>query len=103
MNDTTKLRLTFRLSSTLGDVLSMLLTEDIVTVDDMKAVCTNPRVIVYRLRLALRPVGITIQVRRDLGYWLTKEDKQLIADVAEISITPESNKTEGELENGVSA
>ena len=98
--DIRRLRYRFGLSNILGEILYMLLTEEWVATDDLKAICSNPRVTMYRLRLLLKDVPITIQVRRDLGYWMTDEDKATVIELAkpkEVVLEPE-----GELENAVS-
>jgi len=89
MIDKTKLRLTFGLSVTLGEVLYLLLTEELVTNTDIFEHATNARVAIYRLRTILKPLGIDIRMRRELGYWLSEEDKAAIIEAA----TPQEKGT----------
>ena len=83
MVDIKKLRFTFGLSVTSGDILYLLLNEDLVSNEDLAAVCKNPRVAMYRLRQVLTPLNIEVQVRRELGYWITPDHKQAIIDIVE--------------------
>jgi len=92
----TKLRQTFGLSATLGEVLYLLLTEDLVTNADILEHATNARVAIYRLRAILKPMDLDIRMRRELGYWLNDDDKKAIIDVV---APPEKGSLREHLEN----
>jgi hypothetical protein len=84
MVDEITLRMKLGLSPTSGQLLSQLLSQQVVVTgdDDSNGVVENAhRVAMHRLRLGLEPHGVSIQSRKKLGYWLTSEDKAKIVEM----------------------
>jgi len=71
----------FRMTPALASLLSMLMTSQTVTKEDIEKdgrVATNIRVAMCRLRKELQPYDVTIQSRRFIGYWLNSADKRKV-------------------------
>lgn len=71
----------FRMTPALASLLSMLMTSQTVTKEDIEKdgrVATNIRVAMCRLRKELQPYDVIIQSRRFIGYWLSSADKRKV-------------------------
>lgn len=88
MVDIVKLRMKFDLSATLGDILYLLLTQEVVQNDELAVVSDNFRGAMYRLRQVLTPLEVKIKTRWELGYYINDEDKQKLINLLEVEKTP---------------
>jgi len=73
----------YDLPITLAKVLVLLADNIVVTaamIEDEHGLTKNAKVVMHRLRRCLDGTGIEIKSRRDIGYWLTSEGKQVLAN-----------------------
>lgn len=95
MVDTADLRMTFRLSKNLADMLYLLLEQKHVTMDEMMTVSVAPKVAVVRLRKALGDKGITVNSMHGFGYWLDEETKERVIRMATPSVVETQGRPDG--------
>src|SRR5690349_13239035 len=72
------LAVTFRLTPVLNNLFGLLLALPNVTAEMVRQrleIATDAKVAMHRLREHLKPWGIEIKSRRNLGYWLEDEEK----------------------------
>lgn len=72
------LRLAFRLTPQETSLMLLLLTMEFVSNDliyERLNVATEVRVAIYRLRRSLKRYQISIESKRNFGYWLNSETK----------------------------
>ncbi|MCK1741373.1 hypothetical protein IVA80_10975 [Bradyrhizobium sp. 139] len=75
---------TFRLTPVLNNVLGLLLNVPAVTPEMVRQrleIAHDAKVAIHRLRKHMLPYGITVQSRRNVGYWLDDEAKMKIRDM----------------------
>lgn len=86
------LLVTFKLSPTLNAIFGLLLSQKLVTADMIErrlAIASEAKVAVHRLRYFLKPWEISIESKRNLGYWLTAETKERVRQFVAREVTPE--------------
>ena len=91
------LLLTFKLTPSLNSILGLLLSQKLVTpemIEQRLSIATNAKVAVHRLRQAVKEWGITIESKRNLGYWLPLETKAKIRGLITQEVTPEVSEQE---------
>lgn len=75
----------FRLTPAMAKIVLLLLENNRVTaqkIENELKIVTDARVAVHRIRRRFEGTGITVQSRREVGYWLTDESKaEIIAAI----------------------
>lgn len=91
MVETLKLRMTFRLSPTQGDIMHMLMANDVVR---SREISQANKVTIHHLRNILRGHNIAIRSQQRLGYWMEKEDKDRVSALLD-GVLPGQGETAG--------
>jgi hypothetical protein len=75
---------TFQLSPVLNNLFGLLMSLKNVpptTIRQRLEIASDPKVAVHRLRQRLKPYGIAVSGRRNLGYWLSDDMKTRVTSM----------------------
>lgn len=90
------LAVTFRLPPAMNKLLGLLIALPNVTsemVHQRLEIATDAKVAVHRLRGLMKPHGIQIHSRRNLGYWIENADKARIRDMLKPAVIQSQGST----------
>lgn len=68
----------YKLTRSMSEVLAMLVSSELVRIDELNDKVGSAKVAVHRLKQAVAPYGIVIKSKRTVGYWIDDETRTKI-------------------------